>query len=219
MKKIMTISFSFLLCLSVMAFAQPDKKEMEKMKKEQQEMTQLVEKYNKATSDKKKNEIKAQIQAKVAANYDKHIERMEERVKESQAKLDEAKVKLAQSKTPEYKAKHIDEITQDILSGKHKPMFGVPPNFKGGQKGIRGHKGFKKGCPFAKGFDKGEGKECPFMKDGAKEHKGCPCMKGKDKAEKPCPCMKDKNKEGKGCPCMKGPKAEILPVKPEVEKK
>ena len=30
---------------------------------------------------------------------------------------------------------------------------------------------------------------------------------------------KDKNKEGKGCPCMKGPKAEILPVKPEVEKK
>lgn len=203
MKKIMTISFSFLLGLSVMAFAQPDKKEMEKMKKEQQEMTQLVEKYNKATSDKKKDEIKAKIQAKVAANYDKHIERMEERLKNSQKKLDEAKAKLAESKTPEYKAKHIDEITQNILSGKNKPMFGVPPgDFKGGPKGIKGdhknwpamkgHKG-DKGCPFAKGQDKGEGKACPFMKDKAKDHKDCPCMKGGD--------------------------AEILPVKPEMEKK
>lgn len=211
MKKIMLMSFSFLLGLSVMAFAQPDKKEMEKMKKEQQEMTQLVEKYNKATSDKSKADIKAKIQAKVAANYDKHIERMEERLKDSQKKLDEAKAKLAQSKTPEYKTKHISEITEGIISGKNKPMFGVPPNhFKGGEKGIRGThknwpamKGHFKGdktCPFAKDQDKGEG--CPCMKEGAKKHKDCPCMKGK-------------NKEAKTCPCMK----ETLPIKPEVKEK
>lgn len=208
MKKIMAMSFSFLLGLSVMAFAQPDKKEMEKMKKEQQEMTQLVEKYNKATSDKNKAEVKAKIQAKVAANYDKHIERMENRVKESQAKLDEAKAKLAESKTPEYKAKHINEITEDIISGKHKPMFGMRPN--GNQKGIKtghknwpimkGHKG-DKGCPFAKGQDKCE-KGCPCMKDGAKKHKDCPCMKAENKDKKPCPCMK-----------------ETLPIKPKLEEK
>lgn len=213
MKKIMTLSFSFLLGLSVMAFAMPDKKEMEKMKKEQQEMTQLVEKYNKATNDKKKAEIKAKIEAKVSANYEKHIERMEERVKDAQERLDEAKAKLAESKTPEYKAKHINEITEDIISGKHKPMFGVPPgHFKGGQdKAIKDGKG----CPFAKDKAfKGKGKTCPFMKDGDKAHKGCPCMKGKDKAEKACPCMKD-DKDGKNCPCKK----ETLPVKPQLEEK
>ena len=189
MKRVMVMSFSFLLGLSVMAFAQPDKKEMEKMKKEQQEMTQLVEKYNKTTSDKKKDEIKAKIQAKVAANYEKHIERMEERLKDSQKKLDEAKAKLAESKTPEYKAKHVEEITQDILSGKNKPMFGMPP--AGFDKGSKGHKG-----PFMKG----ENKECPFAKSQGKEDKECPCMKG--------------HKDGqKGPKFGKGPVAELPVIK------
>ena len=203
MKKLIIMSCAFVFGLSVAGFAQPSKEDMKKMQKERQEMTQLVEKYNKATSDKKKAEIKEKIQAKVAANYDKHIERMEERLKDSQKKLDEAKAKLAESKTPEYKAKHIDEITEGIISGKHKPMFGVPPgHFKDGPKGIKGaHKNWPamkghKGCPFAKGQNKGE-KGCPFMKDGAKGH--------------------DKNH--KDCPCKKGPKAEILPVEPQVEAK
>ena len=215
MKKIMAVSFSFLLGLSVMAFAQPDKKDMEKMKKEQQEMTQLVEKYNKATNDKKKAEIKAKIQAKVAANYDKHLERMEERVKDSEQKLAEAKEKLAQSREPEYKAKHIEEITQNIISGEMKPMFGMPPGqFKGNhEKGMKGMKGHDKGCPFAKG-----NKECPCMK-GDKGGKACPCMKG-DKDGKECPFAKAA-KEGKDCPCKntKGHHDEILPVKPELAEK
>ncbi|MBQ6223598.1 MAG: hypothetical protein IJJ58_00305 [Campylobacter sp.] len=201
MKKVMALSFSFLFALSVMAFAQVDKKEMEKMKKEKQEMTQLVEKYNKATSDKKKEEIKAKIQAKVAANYDKHLERMEKRLEDSQKKLAEAKAKLAEGKKPEYKAKHIAEITEGILSGKHKPMFGVPPadmkKMKDGHhKGMKGDKDHHKGCPCMKEGNK-DGKTCPFMKDGAKDHKDCPC--------------KDKMKGGKA--------EEILPVKPEVKEK
>ena len=174
MKKIMAISFSFLFGLSVAAFAQPSPKDMKKMEKEKQEMTQLVEKYNKATSDKKKDEIKAKIKAKVAANYDKHLERMEQRLADSQKKLDEAKAKLAQSKMPEYKAKHIDEITQDIISGEKKPMFGMPPAFKSGPKGMKAGKNHKE-WHFKKG-NKGQ-KECPFMKDGAKKHKDCPCLK------------------------------------------
>lgn len=219
MKRIMVMSFSFLLGLSVMAFAMPDKKDMEKMQKQQKEMTQLVEKYNKATSDKKKAEIKEKIQAKVAANYDKHIERMEERIKESEQKLAEAKAKLAESKTPEFKAKHIEEITQNIISGEMKPMFGVPPaDFKGDKKGMKWDKKHHKGCPCMKGNKdkkpcpcmKGEDKGCPFAKaDG----KGCPCMKG-NRDEKSCPCMK-----GKDCPCKKGPVDEITPVKPKLEEK
>lgn len=205
MKKLIVMSFAFVFGLSVAAFAQPDAKEMKKMEKEKQEMTQLVEKYNKATSDKKKAEIKEKIQAKVAANYDKHLERMEQRLAESQKKLDEAKEKLAQSKQPEYKAKHIDEITQNIISGEMKPMFGMPPAFKGEGKEMQGHKNHHKGhhfmkkgdkkpcpcmkadgkeCPFAKAAK--EGKECPFAKAAkeGKEHKGCPC-KDKMKAEEP----------------------------------
>lgn len=191
MKKIMAISFSFLFGLSVAAFAQPSPKDMKKMEKEKQEMTQLVEKYNKATSDKKKEEIKAKIKAKVAANYDKHLERMEQRLAESQKKLDEAKEKLAQSKMPEYKAKHIDEITQDIISGEKKPMFGMPPNFKGGPN-MKGPKGHHKD---------------PFMKQG-KHHKG-PFMKGEDKGAKGCPFAKTAEKEGKGCPCQEKMKENL----------
>ena len=210
------MSFAFCFGLSVAAFAQPDQKEMKKMEKEKQEMTQLVEKYNKATSDKKKEEIRAKIAAKVAANYDKHIERMEERIQDSQKKLDEAKVKLAESRTPEFKAKHVDEITQNIISGEMKPMFGMPPTFKGNhQKGMQWDKKGDKECPFAKAAKEGkgcpcmkgegkDGKECPFAK-AAKEGKGCPCMKGEGKDGKECPFAKAA-KEGKGCPCMKGHK-------------
>lgn len=205
MKKLIVMSFAFCFGLSVMAFAQPDQKEMKKMEKERQEMTQLVEKYNKATSDKKKDEIRAKIAAKVAANYDKHIERMEDRVKESEQKLAEAKEKLAKSKTPEFKAKHIDEITQNIISGEMKPMFGVPPaNFKGAKKGMKWDKKHKKDCPCMK--EKGrDGKTCPFAKDANKGGKECPFAKAA--------------KEGKGCPCMKGPVDEITPVEPKLEKK
>lgn len=205
MKKLIVMSFAFCFGLSVMAFAQPDQKEMKKMEKERQEMTQLVEKYNKATSDKKKDEIRAKIAAKVAANYDKHIERMEDRVKESEQKLAEAKEKLAKSKTPEFKAKHIDEITQNIISGEMKPMFGVPPaNFKGAKKGMKWDKKHKKDCPCMK--EKGrDGKTCPFAKDANKGGKECPFAKAA--------------KEGKGCPCKKGPVDEITPVEPKLEKK
>lgn len=222
MKKLIVMSFAFCFGLSVAAFAQPDQKEMKKMEKEKQEMTQLVEKYNKATNDKKKEEIRAKIAAKVAANYDKHIERMEERLKDSQKKLDEAKVKLAESRTPEFKAKHVDEITQNIISGEMKPMFGVPPaNFKGNKKGMKWDKKHKKDCPCMKGEGK-DGKECPFAK-AAKEGKGCPCMKGAGKDGKECPFAKAA-KEGKDCPCMKGHKgpkfgkgpADELPVIKEV---
>ena len=208
MKKLIVMSFAFCFGLSVAAFAQPDQKDIKKMEKERQEMTQLVEKYNKATSDKKKDEIKAQIAAKVAANYDKHLERMEERLNDSQKKLDEAREKLAQSKTPEYKAKHIDEITQDIISGEKKPMFGMPPATKGNapkdmkaMKGMKGKKGPHKG-PFMKGNKgpqdcpcmKDEGKECPFAKEAKKDGKGCPC-KDKMKGEKEIPQVPEKSAE------------------------
>lgn len=213
MKKLIVMSFAFCFGLSVMAFAQPDQKEMKKMEKERQEMTQLVEKYNKATSDKKKDEIRAKIAAKVAANYDKHIERMEDRVKKSEQKLAKAKEKLAESKTPEFKAKHIDEITQNIISGEMKPMFGVPPaNFKGAKKGMKWDKKHKKDCPCMK--EKGrDGKTCPFAKDANKGGKECPFAKAA-KEGKDCPCMK-----GKDCPCKKGPVDEITPVEPKLEKK
>lgn len=221
MKKLIVMSFAFCFGLSVAAFAQPDQKDIKKMEKERQEMTQLVEKYNKATSDKKKDEIKAQIAAKVAANYDKHLERMEERLNDSQKKLDEAREKLAQSKLPEYKAKNIDEITQSIISGEKKPMFGMPPNATGkNPKDIKGMKGMK-GMKGQKGPHKG-----PFMK-GDKGHKDCPCMKGE---EKECPFAKDGNKEGKecpfakegkGCPCKDKMKAtkELQPVPEKTEVK
>ena len=211
MKKIMTLSFSFVLALSVAAFAQPSQKDMEKMEKERQEMTQLVEKYNKATSDKKKEEIKAKIQAKVAANYDKHLERMEERLKDSETKIAQAKEKLAQSKTPEFKAKHIEEITQGIISGKDKPMFGMPPAFDKGMKGHKKHhKGFfnkdkKGGCPFAKAEGK-DGKKCPFAKEEGKDGKDCPCMKGFREG------FKDQ-KFGKEPKFGKGPVAELPVIK------
>ena len=222
MKKLIVMSFAFCFGLSVAAFAQPDQKDIKKMEKERQEMTQLVEKYNKATSDKKKEEIKAKIAEKVAANYDKHIERMEERLNDSQKKLDEAREKLAQSKLPEYKAKHIDEITQGIISGEKKPMFGMPPNAKGdfpkdmkGMKGMKGQKGPHKG-PFMKG-NKGP-KDCPCMKG---EEKECPFAKDGNKDGKECPFAKNEKKDGKGCPCKDKMKAEKelpqVPEKPEAK--
>ena len=216
MKKLIVMSFAFCFGLSVAAFAQPSPKDMKQMEKEKQEMTKLVEKYNKATSDKKKEEIRAKIAAKVAANYDKHLERMEERVKESEQKLAQAKEKLAQSKTPEFKAKHIDEITQGIISGEMKPMFGMPPaNFKGDKKGMKWDKKYKKECPCMKG----EGKECPCMKG---KDKACPFAKAEGKNVKECPFAKAEGKEG--CPCMKGHKgpkfgkgpADELPVIKEI---
>ena len=145
------------------------------MKKSIEEMNTLVEKYNKA-SDKKKPAIEKQIKEKVTANYDKHLKQMEERAADLEKRVTEKKAKLEKKKTEEAKTKHVDEVTQKIISGE-KPMLFRPPfkdgeGFKGakpegmkgfGPKGHKGHKGEKgeKGCPCAKG-DKGEG--CPFAK-------------------------------------------------------
>ncbi len=59
----------------------------EQMRKEFKEMKALVEAYKAAKTDKEKAEAQAAVKAKVAANYDRHLEFMQQRVKASQEKL------------------------------------------------------------------------------------------------------------------------------------
>jgi chromatin segregation and condensation protein Rec8/ScpA/Scc1 (kleisin family) len=94
-------------------------KEMrEEMEKNRKEMKELSEKYNKETDPQKKAAAESEIKAKVAANYDKSIARMEERVKEQKERLGKAEQMLADGQKPEIRQKHIDEITQRVISGK-----------------------------------------------------------------------------------------------------
>jgi gas vesicle protein len=143
MKKIITLALAVVFASSL-TFAQrssmskEDRENMkakrEEMKKDREEMQDLIEKYNKEKNAKKKSAIEAEVKAKVAGNYDKHLERMAERVKDSEKRLEEAKKRLEDGKKPENKEKHVNEITKKILSGE-KPTLFSPPN---GEKGPHG---------------------------------------------------------------------------------
>ncbi len=170
MKKLTLAVFSLALLLGGASFVNAKDNVKNDAKKTIEEMDKLVEKYNKA-SDKKKPAIEKEIKEKVAANYDKHLKKMEERAAELEKRVSEMKAKLEKMKTEEAKTKHVDEITKKIISGE-KPMLFKPP-FKDGGKfqgpkhhGMKGHfkgpKG-KKGCPCAKG-EKGDKEACPFAK-------------------------------------------------------
>ncbi len=174
MKKLTLAVFSLALLLGGASFVNAKDNVKNDAKKTIEEMDKLVEKYNKA-SDKKKPAIEKEIKEKVAANYDKHLKKMEERAAELEKRVSEMKAKLEKMKTEEAKTKHVDEITKKIISGE-KPMLFKPP-FKDGEGfGARHHKGMKdawqkehkgpkgkKGCPCAKG-EKGDKEACPFAK-------------------------------------------------------
>jgi Cu/Ag efflux pump CusA len=119
------------------------KAKREEMGKDRKEMETLVEKYGKEKDAKKKAAIEAEVKAKVGGNYDKHIVRMEERVKDSEDKLEKAKEMLAESKKPENKEKHVEKVTKKILSGEKPTLFG-PPNGGDKAKGAKGGKAGKK---------------------------------------------------------------------------
>lgn len=126
----------------------PDREEM---RKEFKEMKALVEAYKAAKTDKEKAAAQAAVKAKVAANYDRHLAFMQERVKASQEKLAALAKKLEDGKKPDVKAKKIDEITAKIIAGERPESFGPPHDGKFAKKGF--NKGDKK--PFVKGHRKG----------------------------------------------------------------
>ncbi len=179
MKKLLCAGFAVVFA-SAFLFAQNAAPVLSKGKKpsvdkEVKEMMELVQKYQKETSAKKKAKIEAQVKEKVAANYDKHIANMEERLTQAQERLSESKAKLAQAKTAEGRKANIDDITQDILKGE-RPFMSSPKSGKWGGRGLRpdGKYGLmneqkapcgshmKKGMPPCKG-------KCPFMKGAPEE--------------------------------------------------
>ena len=127
----------------------------EQMRKEFKEMKALVEAYKAAKTDKEKAAAQEAVKAKVAANYDRHLEFMQQRVKASQEKLAALAKKLEEGKKADVKAKKIDEITAKIIAGERPESFGPP------------HDGKFEG----KGFDKKDKR--PFMKE---HRKGGPDM-------------------------------------------
>lgn len=166
MKKMLIMAMA--VCFATtLSFAQPAKADSKKgeefkakreqMRKDFQEMKDLVEKYNAETDAKKKTAIEDQVKAKVAGNYDKHLAKMEERVKDSEKRLAETKKKLNESKKKANKEKHVNEVTKKILSGEKPTLFGPPQNgdkkFEG--KKFEGKRGFGKKGDF-KGDRRGD---------------------------------------------------------------
>jgi hypothetical protein len=123
----------------------------EQMRKEFKEMKALVEAYKAAKTDKEKAEAQAAVKAKVAANYDRHLEFMQQRVKASQEKLAALAKKLEEGKKADVKAKKIDEITAKIIAGERPESFGPPHDGKFAGKDA--DKNDKR--PFMKGHRKG----------------------------------------------------------------
>ena len=98
MKKLLCAGFAVVFA-SAFLFAQNAAPAFSKGKKpgvdkEVKEMMELVQKYQKETSAKKKAKIEVQVKEKVAANYDKHIANMEERLTQAEKRLAESKAKL-----------------------------------------------------------------------------------------------------------------------------
>ncbi len=102
----------------------------EELRKEFKEMKALVDAYKAAKTDKEKAEAQAAVKAKVAANYDRHLEFMQKRVKASQEKLAALAKKLEEGKKADVKAKKIDEITAKIIAGERPESFGPPHDGK-----------------------------------------------------------------------------------------
>lgn len=122
----------------------------EQLRKEFKEMKALVEAYKAAKTDKEKAAAQAAVKAKVAANYDRHLEFMQQRVKASQEKLAALAKKLEEGKKADVKAKKIDEITAKIIAGERPESFGPPHDGKFAAKGKEKRhfmKGHKKGGP------------------------------------------------------------------------
>lgn len=118
----------------------------EQMRKDFKEMKALVDTYKAAKTDKEKADAAAAVKAKVAANYDRHLNFMLERVQKSKEKLASVEKKLQEGKKPEVKAQKIEEITQKILSGERPMAFEPPQDGKGGPMAMRGGKeGFARG--------------------------------------------------------------------------
>ncbi len=202
MKKLLCAGFAVVFA-SAFLFAQNAAPAFSKGKKpsvdkEVKEMMELVQKYQKETSAKKKDKIEAQVREKVAANYDKHIANMEERLDEAQTRLAEAEAKLTQAKTAEGRKANIDDITQDILKGE-RPFMSAPKSGKWGGRGLRpdGKYGLMdkqkgpRGPHMKKGMPPCKNEDCPLMKGAPKG--GPAIMKGSDMP----PCMNE------DCPLMK----------------
>ena len=127
-------------------------KQREEMKKERKDLQDLVEKYNKEKDAKKKAAIETQIKTKVGEGYDKQLGKMDERLNESRQRISKMEQKLNESRTPEVRAKRVDEITKKLIAGEKMPFFDAKDG-KGGKgkgKGREGRGGFNK-------FDKAPG--------------------------------------------------------------
>ncbi|MDR0953227.1 MAG: hypothetical protein LBM71_03450 [Elusimicrobiota bacterium] len=150
----------------------PTQEQRDEMRANFKAMQDLVSQYKAETDATKKADIEKQVEAKVAQNYDRHLQRMDERIKDSEKRLKDAKAKLAASKKKSAKEKHIQEVTQKILSGQ-KPMLMNPPD-----KNFKGHKQGKCKCD-------AKGKDCPCKKD--KKQDG---EKKQEAAKTPAPTAK-----------------------------
>lgn len=138
MRKLIIVTLTVVFATSLALAQKPDMKR-EEMQKDFKEMSELVTKYNKEKSKKKKTLIEEQIKTKVSANYDRHLQRMEERIKISEERLQKAREMLAKSQTKEAKEEHVDKVTAKILSGEKPMLFSPPPDWRKSKGAPRHH--------------------------------------------------------------------------------